>query len=94
MTRRLLDLWYDVRPFLGHALMGMGIGCMGTTVLIALVASNFGVTGDVFLALTIWVLSLFVAGVSLGAVGILLYMSPYDRKEWHARHALRPADVR
>lgn len=90
----LHDLWYDARPYLGHSLIGMALGLMISTVLISLIAATFGVTGEVFLALCFWVLGLFVAGAIVGAAGIVLYMSPYDRKEWNAGHAQRPANAR
>lgn len=91
MTRTPRDRFHQALPYAGHGLMGVGVGCGVATVMVALYAATFGVTMEVFMVLTVWVLSLFMAGVVSGAVGIILYMSPYDRKQWHARHALRPA---
>ena len=86
------DLYYDTRPYWGHTLMGMCIGLLAAEVALTLIASYFGATGELFSVLTWWVLGLFVAAVTFGAIGMVIFMGPWDRQEYFARHALRRSE--
>lgn len=87
-----LDLWIDMRPYLGHMLLGVTAGCI-----VAIVTAVFTVSaaamvdGPTFWLLTAWVLALFIVAAITGAAGSALYMNAYARKEWHAYHAVRHA---
>lgn len=88
-------MWLDVRPYLGHALIGVTAGCLVAILTIVFTVSSAAmVSGQMFWLLTAWVLSLFVTAAITGAAGCVLYMSPYARKEWHAHHAVRHARAR
>ena len=92
MKRMLRDTWYDARPFIGHALIGMAVALILSSLVLTVIASTFGVSGTLLVDLAMWVMGLFIASIVIGAFGILAYCNPWDRQEYHARHALRRSE--
>lgn len=89
---RLLDLWYDIRPFFGHALLGIAIGCFVAVVAISLSAAIGGVSTDTLVTLAFWTLGTFITAIVVSAFGMILYYNPWDREQYAARHALRRSE--
>lgn len=82
----------NVVPYLGHILIGTGVGLLTGAVIVAFLAANtMHLDPDLFFTYTVWTLSLLVGGILTTAVGLGVYMTPYDRKQWAARHAVRHA---